>query len=122
MAVVAIAPSLAPDQTADVSSASRVERVAPGQYGNPHAGGQSLFNGLEGQASYRRVPAPVRPVRHRQLSSVQSSGRDEAFATIVVVVCRSLAVKGCWRVQTAQMILASLFATATAATLCPRRW
>jgi len=52
-------------QTADVSSASSVEPLAPGHHGNPRAGSQSLFNGLKGQASYRRVPAPVRPVRHR---------------------------------------------------------
>ena len=44
---------------------------APGHHGNPRAGSQSLFNGLAGQRCYRRFPAPVRPVRHRLVSSVQ---------------------------------------------------
>lgn len=54
-------------QTAAVSSASSVERLGSGPSWNPRVGDQSLFNDLDGQASYRRIPTPVRPVCHRAI-------------------------------------------------------
>jgi len=35
---------------------------APGHHGHARTGGQSLYNGLKGQAGYRPRPMPVRPV------------------------------------------------------------
>lgn len=51
------------DLTAPVSSASRWSENAPGHDGI-RARGATRIHDLEGQRSYRHLPAPVRPVRH----------------------------------------------------------
>ena len=72
-----------------------------------------------GQPSYRPAPAPVRPVRHDAGRSVQSSWVSER--RVRDYPGRWSAANGRCCAQTAHTIRASLFATATAATLRPRR-
>ena len=52
------------DRTADVSSASVWSVHGSGPVWNSRVGYQSTLNGLDGQAFYRCVPTPVRPVCH----------------------------------------------------------
>ena len=108
-------------RTAVVSSASERSIGAPGQDGSRARGANRLL-GQEGQACYRLVPAPVRPVRHpddpsrsRPVEVDGCSGEPRRQAVI------GMPTKGCSLRQTAQAMRASLLARATAALLCPRR-
>ena len=68
---------------------------------------------------HRRTPAPVRPMCHPSLCSVQPSWYETGEASRYAA--GRAAVKARPSVHTAHTIRASLFATATAPMLCPRR-
>jgi hypothetical protein len=101
------------NRTAVVSSASEEPELRAIM--EIRARGANRLHDLEGQRCYRHAPAPVRPVRHDLVSSLQSSGQDDRGETDYA--CGSSDLKGCWCAQTAHTMRASLFATAIAVTL-----
>ena len=78
------------DLTAPVSSTSRWSEHAPGHDGI-RARGAIRIHDLEGQRSYRHLPAPVRPVRHphivfsKQPPAWRGSARDPLGSIVLLL-------------------------------------